>query len=164
MEKNTLSINCVFLIPWWCLQGVGIGSILGTAALRQHSQTGAQDGLHSAWGNQGPRRCRIVHRDGQCTLSLVWTQRTKERFYCKVWQVLFADSLLLYLLCQSLYLLAALLAQQFHHVCIISHFMTRLLMTGSHQTRSRIFSYVQSLLPISISEFVKIWHKLKSFS
>lgn len=34
MEKNTLSINCVFLIPWWRLLGVGIGSILGTAALR----------------------------------------------------------------------------------------------------------------------------------
>lgn len=35
----------------------------------------------------------IVHRDGQCTLSLVWTQRTKGRFYCKVWQVSFADVL-----------------------------------------------------------------------
>lgn len=34
MEKNTLSINCVFLILWLRLQGVGIGSILGTAALR----------------------------------------------------------------------------------------------------------------------------------
>lgn len=35
MEKNTLSINCVFLIPRSHLQGVGIGSsILGTAALR----------------------------------------------------------------------------------------------------------------------------------
>lgn len=34
MEKNTLSINCVFLIPWWRSLGVGIGSILGTAALR----------------------------------------------------------------------------------------------------------------------------------
>lgn len=42
----------------------------------------------------GALHCRIVHRDGQCTLSLVWTQRTKERFYCKVWQVLFADPLL----------------------------------------------------------------------
>lgn len=41
----------------------------------------------------GALHCRIVHRDGQCTLSLVWTQRTKERFYCKVWQVLFADPL-----------------------------------------------------------------------
>lgn len=34
MEENTLSINCVFLIPWWRLLGVGIDSILGTAALR----------------------------------------------------------------------------------------------------------------------------------
>lgn len=40
----------------------------------------------------GASHCRIVHRDEQCTLSLVLTQRTKERFYCKVWQVLFADS------------------------------------------------------------------------
>lgn len=40
-------------------------------------------------GEPGALRRRIVHRDGQCTLSLVRTQRTKERFYCRVWQVLF---------------------------------------------------------------------------
>lgn len=59
-------------------------------------------------GEPGALRCRIVHRDGQCTLSLVGTQRTKERFYCKVWQILFADSLFLYLSCSlrlSIYLL-----------------------------------------------------------
>lgn len=50
-------------------------------------------------GEPGALRCRIVHKDGQCTLSLVWTQRTKERCYCKVWQVLFADSLFLHLSC-----------------------------------------------------------------
>lgn len=57
----------------------------------------------TGWGIQpgepGALRFRIVHRDGQCTLSLVWTQRTKERFYCKVWQVCFADCLSIFLAC-----------------------------------------------------------------
>lgn len=92
MEKNTLSINCVFLIPWF----VGCGN-------RQHSGHCCSEIAFTDQSTRtgciqseepGALHCRIVHRDGQCTLSLVWTQRTKERFYCKVWQVLFADPLL----------------------------------------------------------------------
>lgn len=54
----------------------------------------------TGWGIQpgepGARRFRIVHKDGQCTLSLVWTQRRKERFYCRVWQVCFAVGLCIF--------------------------------------------------------------------
>lgn len=89
-------------------------------------------------GDLGALHCRIVHRDGQCTLSLVWTQRTKERFYCEVWQVLFADCVCVCpphrspLLAQSFCLLVPSLLQQFHYICIILHFMTSLLMISSY--------------------------------
>lgn len=63
-------------------------------------------------GEPGALRCRIVHRDGQCTLSLVWTQRTKERFYCKVWQVFVCrlSLSLSFLLSQSLFTCCLLVA------------------------------------------------------
>lgn len=72
-------------------------------------------------GEPGALRFKIVHRDGQCTLSLVWTQRTKERFYYKVWQVGFADRLLALLLS----LLAAVLQQ---HVTYVLFYILCLLM------------------------------------
>lgn len=77
-------------------------------------------------GEPGALHCRIVHRDGQCTLSLVWTQRAKERFYCKVWQVLFADDVGVHMCVHcsldSFSFFAYFLLQQFHYVGIILHF------------------------------------------
>ena len=92
MEKNTLSINCVFPYPLVAFAGCGnrqhSGHCCSEIAFTDQS---TRTGCIQRWGEPGALRCRIVHRDGQCTLSLVWTQRTKERFYCKVWQVLFPD-------------------------------------------------------------------------
>lgn len=85
-------------------------------------------------GEPGARHSRMVHRDGQCTLSLVWTQRTKERFYCKVWQVLFADVLSLSLCPRSPSLCVYLLPPCCSHVttyifCYLS--VPTLLMTNT---------------------------------
>lgn len=113
-------------------------------------------------GEPGALHCRIVHRDGQCTLSLVWTQRTKERFYCKVWQVLFADCVcaplslpLSSLLAQSFCLLAACLLKQFHYICIILHFMTSLLIIGSYYPLFLSHLYTYTLFPDILTFY---WH------
>lgn len=60
----------------------------------------------------GALHCRIVHRDGQCTLSLVWTQRTTARVLCEVWQVLFALSFILPL--PSILIMSPYLPAAFH--------------------------------------------------
>lgn len=84
----------------------------------------------TGWGIQpgepGALRFKIVHRDGQCTLSLVWTQRAKERFYYKVWQVGSADRLSLSIsLAPSLCLLAAVLWR--HVTCVLFYILCLLM-------------------------------------
>lgn len=120
--KEYTSINCVFLIPWWRFTGCGNRQHFGHCCFEiaftdQSTRTGCIQP-----GEPGAPHSKIVHKDGQCTLSLVWTQRTKERFYCKVWRVLFADALSLplslpYWLSLSVYLLP----------CCYSNFITYIL-------------------------------------
>lgn len=100
----------------------------------------------------GAPHCRIVHRDGQCTISLVLTQRAKERFYCKVWQVLFTDSLSVSPVCPvSIFTrrvpVAAISLRMYYFI----HFMTSLLMIDTQW----YFSYYT--LSLSPSLFIIIY-------
>lgn len=161
MEKNTLSINCVFLIPWSRLQGVGIGSILGTASLRQHSQTRAQEQAEAfSLGNQGPYASELY--TGMDNVHYLWSGHKEPRkdFIVRFGRSALQTVSLSFLLARSLYVLAAVLWQQFHYICIILHFMTfindRLVATTlsltlclssslSHLYIHTFFSYIFSL-------------------
>lgn len=121
VEKNTLSINCVFLIPWSHLQGVGIGSILGTAALRQHSQTRAQEQAEAfSLGNQGPYASELY--TGMDNVPYLWSGHKEPRknfivrFGKSALQTVYLSSLL-YL---SVYLLLSCCSSFFNYVLFYS--------------------------------------------
>lgn len=151
MEKEyTSPINCVFLIPWSHLQGVGIRQQHSGRCCSEIAFT--EPSTRTGWGIQpgeaAARRLSLVHRDGQCTLSLPRTQRGKGKdLIVASWQVLRCRRPLHPSLCPSVFLFTCrpVPRLQFHDVCVILHATSfkkknkKKIRTGS-LSLSRVFS------------------------
>lgn len=131
---------------------------------RQHSghcrseiaftEQSTRNGVHSARGEPGASHRRMEHRDGQCTLSLVPTQRIKARFYC------YGLAALVCRLCQAEP--AATVSFLLH----ISHFILSIRQqyrlsppVTFVQLRSSLITSVQELgpVPLGICKNLRVW-------